>query len=358
MLIFTPVNIHEVYMGRCLSLAEKGLGHVSPNPLVGAVLVYDDKIIGEGYHQTFGKAHAEVNCINSVENENLHLVKDSILYVSLEPCNHYGKTPPCTDLILQHQIKKVVVGCRDVHSIVNGTGIQKLINAGVDVIEGVLQKEAINTNRRFFTFHNQKRPYIILKWAQSNNKKISGSDKSRVKISNEITDRLVHKWRSEEDAIMVGTNTVIFDNPELTTRLFPGKNPLRIFIDKKLRVDKSSNILNDASLTLIFNCLKETTDETNSYLIFDENKNFIQQLNQILYKKNVQSVLIEGGANLLNSFIQEDAWDEARIITNEQLLISQGTDAPNFIKNKFVKSEVMNNDRIDYFIKKEFNPND
>jgi diaminohydroxyphosphoribosylaminopyrimidine deaminase/5-amino-6-(5-phosphoribosylamino)uracil reductase len=189
-------------MKRCLTLAEKGLGKVSPNPMVGSVLVYDNTIIGEGYHEQYGCGHAEVNCIQSVKEENRHLIKDSTLYVSLEPCNHFGKTPPCTDLIIQEQIKKVVIGCRDPHSKVNGAGIEKLKNTEVDVEEGVLNQDAIFLNRRFFTFHNYKRPYIILKWAQSNNGKIAGREKSRLKISNEITDRLVHKWRSEEDAII------------------------------------------------------------------------------------------------------------------------------------------------------------
>lgn len=346
------MNIHELYMKRCLTLAEKGLGKVSPNPMVGSVLVYDNTIIGEGYHEQFGCSHAEVNCIKSVKEENRHLIKDSTLYVSLEPCNHFGKTPPCTDLIIQEQIKKVVIGCRDSHSKVNGAGIEKLKNAGVIVEEGVLNQDAILLNRRFFTFHNYKRPYIILKWAQSNNGKIAAREKSRLKISNEITDRLVHKWRSEEDAIMVGTNTVICDNPALTTRFYPGKNPIRIFVDKQLRVETSSQILDDSTPTIIFNCVKEMKEGSRMYLKFDEQLNFIQQMNDVLYRNNILSIIIEGGATLLNSFIEQNLWDEARVIVNRHLLIDDGIDAPIIQNGVLIKTDLIQNDSIDYFLSK------
>ncbi len=339
-------------MKRCLTLAEMGLGKVSPNPMVGSVLVYDNSIIGEGYHEQFGCSHAEVNCIKSVKEENRHLIKDSTLYVSLEPCNHFGKTPPCTDLIIQEQIKKVVIGCRDPHSKVNGAGIEKLKNAGVIVEEGVLNQDAIFLNRRFFTFHNYKRPYIILKWAQSNNGKIAAREKSRLKISNEITDRLVHKWRSEEDAIMVGTNTVICDNPALTTRFYPGKNPIRIFVDKQLRVDTSSQILDDSTPTIIFNCVKEMKEGSRIYLKFDEQLNFIQQMNDVLYRNNILSIIIEGGATLLNSFIEQNLWDEARVIVNRHLLIDDGIDAPIIQNGVLIKTDLIQNDSIDYFLSK------
>ncbi len=346
------MNIHEVYMKRCLTLAQYGLGKVSPNPMVGALLVYEDKIIGEGYHEKYGCAHAEVNCIKSVKKENIHFIKDSTLYVSLEPCNHFGKTPPCTDLIIQQQIKKVVIGCRDPHSKVNGAGIQKLKDSGVEVIENILYHEALNINKRFFTFHNQKRPYIILKWAQTINGKISGPQKSRLKISNELTNRLVHKWRSEEDAILVGTNTVILDNPALTTRLYPGNNPLRIFIDKQLRVDTSSRILDKTTPTIILNCIKESMEGSNMYVKFEEHQNFIHQMNDILYERNILSLIIEGGAALLSSFIRNEIWDEARVITNQHLFIADGVDAPIIEQNECIKTEKIEDDWINYYERK------
>jgi len=245
--IFTTVNKHEHYMSRCFQLAERGRGNVSPNPMVGAVLVYNDSIIGEGYHKQYGSFHAEVNCIHSVKKENHDLIKDSTLYVSLEPCNHHGKTPPCTDFILQNNIQRVVVACKDSCEKVNGAGLQKLQQAGVHVIMGVLEKEAIALNERFFTFHTQRRPYIILKWAQTSNQMISGNHKERLHITNELTNKLVHRWRSEECAILVGTHTVLMDNPALTNRLWIGKNPCRIYIDKHLIVDDTFQ-LNDASV--------------------------------------------------------------------------------------------------------------
>lgn len=215
--------IDETYMQRCLDLASKGLGSVSPNPMVGAVLVYENRIIGEGYHEQFGQAHAEVNCINSVQESDTHLIPQSTLYVSLEPCSHFGKTPPCSNLIIDCKIPKVVIACRDTFEQVNGKGIDQLKAAGIHVQVGILEKEAIQLNKRFFTFHSKKRPYVILKWAQSSNHKIANADFSRVLISNSFTNRLVHKWRSEEDAIMVGPNTALHDNPGLTTRNWPGK---------------------------------------------------------------------------------------------------------------------------------------
>ncbi len=230
-------------MQRCLGLAKLGAGHVAPNPMVGAVLVYNDRIIGEGYHQQYGKAHAEVNCINSVKEDDIQLIEKSTLYVSLEPCAHYGKTPPCADLIIAKKIPTVVIACRDTYEEVNGRGIDKLKAANVNVIVGVLEKDAIELNKRFFTFYTKHRPYIILKWAQSNDGKIANADHSRVFISNEESNRLVHKWRSEEAAILVGTNTALYDDPELTTRLWTGNNPIRLVIDMEVKLPISLNCL-------------------------------------------------------------------------------------------------------------------
>src|SRR5437868_6012424 len=230
-------------MHRCLELAKLAAGNVAPNPMVGAVLVHEEKIISEGYHKQFGEPHAEVNCINNVKEEDKHLIEKSTLYVSLEPCSHFGKTPPCTDLIIKNKIPKVVIGCVDIYKEVHGRGIKKLQDAEVEVVTGILEKECIELNKRFFTFHEKYRPYIILKWAESANGKI-GIDTERVLISNEYSDRLVHKWRSEEAAILIGTNTALKDDPSLTTRLWQGNNPVRLVIDMDLRLPSHLKIFN------------------------------------------------------------------------------------------------------------------
>lgn len=324
-------------MSRCIQLAKPGAGNVAPNPMVGAVLLFEGKIIGEGYHQKYGEPHAEVNCINSVKEENKSLIEKSTLYVSLEPCSHYGKTPPCADLIIKNNIKKVVIGCIDVYKDVAGRGIQKLQDAGIEVITGVLERECADLNKRFFTFHQKFRPYIILKWAQSANGKVAGNsselsstDKDpgkRIFISNNYSNRLVHKWRSEEAAILAGTSTVMYDNPLLTTRLWPGKNPVRIVIDKKLLVPRESNVFNDEAQTIIYNSLKYSTLQNLVYIKLDS-ENFMEQLLDSLFEMNIQSVLVEGGAKTLQSFIDNGLWDEARVITNEKLVIENGISAP------------------------------
>src|SRR5215207_8983700 len=228
-------SVSEIYMHRCLELARLGSGSVAPNPMVGAVLVYKDMIIGEGYHQQYGEAHAEVNCLNSVRPEHQHLIEQSTLYVSLEPCAHYGKTPPCADLIIQKKIPEVVVGCCDPFIQVNGKGIEKLQSAAVNVTIGVLEEECKQLNKRFFGFHTVQRPYVILKWAQTADGKVAGNDYGRKRISNQQTNRIVHKWRSEETTVVVGTNTALYDDPALTTRLWAGKNPVRIVVDMHMR---------------------------------------------------------------------------------------------------------------------------
>ena len=336
-------------MQRCLDLASLGLGKVAPNPMVGAVLVYDNKIIGEGFHQQYGQAHAEVNCINSVKQHNQHLIEKSTLYVSLEPCNHFGKTPPCSDLIVSHKIPKVVIACTDPFEKVNGSGIKKLLDSGVEVVTGILEKEAIELNKRFFTFHQQKRPYIILKWAQSKNHCISGFQGNPVKISNALTDILVHKWRSEEAAILVGTNTVMLDNPALTTRNWQGKNSIRIYIDRNLKIEQTAKILDQSSPTIILNQQINKKEGENDFIKIDFEHEFIPQFNELLYKKNIQSVIIEGGSKLLQTFIDADVWDEARIITNLSMFIDEGIASPNFENTTFFKQEKIENDLIQYF---------
>ena len=344
------MSAHELYMQRCIDLAQKGSGNVAPNPMVGAVLVYENRIIGEGWHQQFGGPHAEVNCINNVEEADRNLISQSTLYVSLEPCNHFGKTPPCTELIIQSQIKKVVIACTDPFDKVNGTGIKKLIDNGVEVVTNILEREAIQLNKRFLIFHQKQRPYVILKWAQSFDGYISLSKGKPVKISNEITDMLVHKWRSEEAAIIVGTNTVINDNPSLTTRNWVGRNPIRIFIDKRLSIDANYNLLDNKTDTMILNLVKNEKVGVNEFvLIHDENK-LIAELLQLLYRKGVQSLIVEGGSRLLQSFIESNFWDEARIIENTELFLQEGIPSPTLKNNLRFKKDWVGKDTINCYL--------
>jgi riboflavin biosynthesis protein RibD len=333
-------------MRHCLQLAKLAAGNVAPNPLVGSVLVYDEKIIGEGYHKKFGEPHAEVNCINSVKEPDKNLIEKSTLYVSLEPCSHYGKTPPCADLIIKNKIPKVVIGCKDVYKEVDGKGIKKLQDAGIEVITGVLEKECIELNKRFFTFHQKQRPYIILKWAESTNGKI-GEDSKRVLISNEYTNRLVHKWRSEEAAILVGKQTALKDDPSLTTRLWPGENPIRCVIDNNLSLPVWLKIFDQSTPTIIFNFLKNEEEKNIKRVKLNDGN--ISTLAKSMYEQNIQSVIVEGGALLLQSFISEGFWDEARVIRNEQLTIHNGIAAPELKNASLQKQKKYFTDTINYF---------
>jgi diaminohydroxyphosphoribosylaminopyrimidine deaminase / 5-amino-6-(5-phosphoribosylamino)uracil reductase len=342
------VNDDEKYMSRCIQLAKLGAGNVAPNPMVGAMLVCENKIIGEGYHQKYGEAHAEVNCINNVTEKNKSLIEKSTIYVSLEPCAHHGKTPPCADLIIRNKIKKVVVGCQDIYKEVAGKGIEKLRNAGVEVVTGILENECQELNKRFFTFHQKQRPYIILKWAQTVNGKIGSGKNERILISNDYSNRLVHKWRSEEAAILAGTNTVLKDDPSLTTRLWKGKNPVRIVIDKELKIPSSLNIFNEEAHTIIFNCIKNS-DGKNIRFIKVSSKKFIEELLYSLYEHDIQSILVEGGAQTLESFINAGLWDEARVIINEKMILENGIHAPEMRNFSLIKQEKYFNDIIQYY---------
>jgi len=342
-------------MHRCLELASLGAGHTAPNPMVGSVLVYEDRqtgeerIIGEGYHERYGERHAEANCVASVKAEDRPLISQSTLYVSLEPCAHYGKQPPCADLIIDRQIPRVVVGCRDPFPQVNGKGIEKLLAAGVEVRIGVLEKECIDLNRRFLTFNTLNRPYIVLKWAQSADGKIAGAGNAgvgagnagaagdgvagnagagRTLISNEYTNRLVHKWRSEEAAILVGTRTALADDPALTARLWHGPDPIRLVIDNNLRLPDSLQLFDRKVRTIVFNTLRHEETENLFYYQLAADSSLVHQVVVALYAVKIQSVLVEGGARLLQSFIDEGYWDEARVITNNDLEISGGLPAP------------------------------
>lgn len=315
-------------MYRCLELAEKAAGYVAPNPMVGALLVDNGKIIGEGYHQQYGQAHAEVNCINSVNTRDKSQIKDAVLYVSLEPCAHFGKTPPCTDLIIANQIPEVVIGCRDPFKEVNGKGIEKLKAAGVNVVYGILEKECQQINKRFFTYHTQHRPYIILKWAETGDRRIAGTGTDRLLISNDQTNRLVHKWRGEEASILIGTNTALLDDPELTTRHWKGPSPVRLVVDMELKLPLSLKIFNRKQKTIVFNTIKHEEKNNLNFYQVTEDVSLVHQIVNALYQMKIQSVIVEGGAKLLQSFIDEDMWDEARVIKNENLIIHQGLAAP------------------------------
>ena len=326
-------------MHRCLQLAEFGAGNVAPNPMVGAVLVNNDRVIGEGYHQRYGEPHAEPNCLASVKEMDRRFIAQSVMYVSLEPCVHFGKTPPCADLIINNKIPKVVIGCRDPFREVNGKGIEKLRAAGIDVEQNILGKDCEDLNKRFFTFHTQHRPYIILKWAQTANGFIApanpfqegslqDSSVRHLHISNEFTNRLVHKWRSEEAAILIGTTTAITDNPRLTTRLWTGNNPTRLVVDMDLKLPSSLNVFDGETRTIVFNKhMHEDKGNVQFYQVTDD-VSLVHQVSNALYKLHIQSVIVEGGARLLQSFIDEGMWDEARVISNRQLAIGNGLAAP------------------------------
>lgn len=335
-------------MKRCLQLAELGAGSVAPNPMVGAVLVYDDRVIGEGYHEKYGGPHAEVNCINAVPRQFQDLVKKSTLYVSLEPCTHFGKTPPCTDLIIAHGIPRVVIACTDSFEKVNGSGIQKLKDAGGEVMVGVMEKEALELNRRFFTFQKKQRPYIILKWAQSSNSKIANADYSAVAISNETTNRLVHKWRSEEAAIMVGTKTALHDDPSLTTRYYPGQSPVRVVIDKHLQLPTALKLFDGTVPTIILNTMKQEEDRNIQFYKMGENEDVLAVTLNILRQRNMLSLIVEGGAVLLQSFIDAGCWDEARVVTNTSLKIPNGLSTPVLSETAFHK-QYFQDDILEFF---------
>ena len=337
-------------MDRCIQLALLGIGKVAPNPMVGAVLVYDNRIIGEGYHEQYGGPHAEVNCINNVAEVDKIYISQSTLYVSLEPCSHFGKTPPCSSLIIEHKIPSVVIGCKDLFTEVNGNGIAALKKAGIKVTVNVLQKECTDINKRFFTFHQLKRPYIILKWAQTSNGLIAGNGDERLMISNELSNRMVHRWRSEESAIMVGSNTVLKDNPQLNNRLWSGKQPIRLVLDGKVNVSFNYHVLDGSQPTVIFNYHQHLEKVNLIYHKLNKLDNVISQVLKYAYKQNIQSILVEGGATLINLFIENNCWDEARVITNKDLYLSQGLAAPDLINAELTHTEnILSSDIISYY---------
>ncbi len=329
------MKIHEKYIKRCIEIAKNGLVAAMPNPSVGAVIVYNDIIIGEGFTSAYGGNHAEVNAINSVKNKLL--LSKSTIYVSLEPCSHFGKTPPCCNLILENNIPNVVVGILDSNKKVAGNGIKKLLEAGKNVTVGVLERECYVSNIRFFTFHEKKRPYIILKWAESQDRFIAPLSKNEQKpvwITNEFSRQVVHKWRSEEQSILVGTKTVIDDNPKLDVRDWSGQNPIRIVLDLNNRISKESHIFDSQSKTIIIS--NDNVNTTN---------NLAHEIVTLLYDKNIQSVIVEGGKQILQTFIDFNLWDEARVFRGN-IFFEDGIKAPIFSKEWYSKSVILDDELL------------
>ena len=321
---------HEHYIKRCLEISKLGIGTTRPNPSVGAVLVVDDRIIGEGFTSPYGGNHAEVNAISAVKDQTLLAI--ATMYVTLEPCSHFGKTPPCADLIIKSEIKKVVIGCVDSNVLVAGKGIERLQNAGCEVIVGVLEKECKAHHKRFFTFQTKKRPFIILKWAQTLDAYVAPKNRAiqaPVWITNEASRQLVHKWRCEEQAILVGTTTVLDDNPRLDVRYWKGEDPVRIVIDKELKIPANLKVYDGSVKTIFIN-------ESSTYVkgtIFFEKINFSKpiaiQICEVLFKHNIQSLIVEGGTKTIQTFIDENLWDEARVFSGE-VHFNDGVNAPKF----------------------------
>lgn len=338
---------HKKYMQRCLELAKNGLGTTYPNPMVGSVIVFENQIIGEGWHQKAGEPHAEVNAINSVKDKSL--LSKSTIYVSLEPCSHFGKTPPCSDLIIHHKIPNVVVGTVDPNEKVAGKGIEKLRQLGATVTVGILEKKCLELNRRFFTFHNQKRPFIILKWAESADGFLSPQSKNEQKpvwITNSYSRQLVHKWRTEEQAILVGTSTVLADNPKLNSRDWMGKNPIRIVLDRSRKISDDYEVKNGKQQT-IFITEKEnfvSVENCNFETIIFDNQ-LAEKISSLLFQKGIQSVIIEGGLQTLQTFIDANLWDEARIFRGS-LLFQQGTKAPSLAGETVKRTTILNDELL------------
>lgn len=344
------MEIDKKYMQRCIELARLGAGSVSPNPMVGCVIVYGNEIVGEGFHRKYGEAHAEVNAVNSVATPEL--LKESTLYVSLEPCAHHGRTPPCTGLIIEKQIPRVVIGAADSSPEVAGRGIKKLKEAGIEVVSGVLGQECRELNKRFFTFHEKKRPYIILKWAQTSDGFIDiareSSDYGEPNwITGDLALRLVHKIRAEEDAIIVGTNTALKDNPSLSVRNWAGESSLRIVIDKELKLPETLKFFDGTQKTLILNALKTEKEDLTEWFKLDFSKDILPQILSELFSRKILSLIVEGGRQLLESFIRDGLWDEAHVFSGNKFFFS-GIEAPK-IQGVQTACELLDYDRLFIF---------
>ena len=335
------MNIHEKYIYRCIDLSKNGLGKTYPNPLVGSVIVANNKIIGEGWHKMAGGPHAEVNAINSVKDKSL--LKEATIYVNLEPCSHYGRTPPCANLIVQSGLKSVVIGVIDPNSKVSGRGVAHLKNNGCSVVVGVLENACLKLNKRFFTFHNIKRPFIILKWAETKDgfiDKIRNEDSNTAPnwISNKYSQQFVHKMRATEQAILVGTTTALNDNPSLNVIGWKGSNPLRLVLDRTLKIPSDCHLMQGVEKTIVFTEQNESKSLNNNVQLveIDFNKNIPLQICEVLYKREIQSVIVEGGARTLQSFIDANLWDEAYVFIGNKRF-GEGLKSPK-IKNKPIET--------------------
>ena len=339
----------QMYMKRCLDLAQRGKGLAEPNPMVGAVLVHNGRVIGQGWHHRYGHDHAEVDCLNNVAAADLHLVSESNMYVTLEPCAHFGKTPPCAHRLVKEGIRKVVIANVDPFEQVNGRGIQILKDAGIEVVTGILEDEGRWVNRRFFAFHRLQRPYVVLKWAQTADGYIAPADGRRLQISNGHSQLLVHKWRTEEAAIMVGTNTALSDDPRLTARLWKGRQPLRIVLDRELRVPAAAQVYNSDAATWVVNESQEGEAGNVTYVRLSFNDGLLPALWTKMYRQGILSVIVEGGAQLLHSIISAGLWDEARIFTGCTTL-GGGIPAPLLTHSAPAFSSLLEQDRLQVFI--------
>lgn len=329
----------ELYMARCIQIATNGLGNTYPNPFVGSVIVHQNQIIGEGFTSAYGGSHAEVNAINSVKNQNL--LEDSTLFVSLEPCAHFGKTPPCCDLIIQKKIPRVVVGTLDPFAKVNGEGIKRMQANGIDVKVGILEKDCLELNRRFFTFHQKKRPYIILKWAETTDAYFAPKSAEQKWITNVYSKQLVHWWRTQEQAIIVGKNTALIDNPQLNARLINKHSPIRLLIDQHLQIPNDFHLYDQSVKSIIFNSIKDEIDDEIYFKQINFNQNILPQVLKILYQENIQSVIVEGGVKTLNAFIEQNIWDEARILSSNEFW-NDGIKSPELKGSLLIQKTILN----------------
>ncbi|TDQ17147.1 diaminohydroxyphosphoribosylaminopyrimidine deaminase [Algoriphagus boseongensis] len=334
----------ELFMRRALELAELGMGSVSPNPMVGCVIVHEGKIIGEGYHQVYGGPHAEVNAVNSVADQNL--LKESEVFVTLEPCAHWGKTPPCANLLVEKGVKKVIIAAADSNPLVGGKGVEILKNAGIEVETGVLEQEARRQNRRFFTQIEKKRPYVILKWAQTLDGFVARENFSSKWISSSKSRQLVHKWRAEEDSILVGKNTAKYDNPTLNVRDWVGKNPIRIVLDSRLELPENLNLFDKSIPTLCFNTIKSESQENLEWIRMNPGFS-VKEILEELQSRKIQSLIVEGGSQVLKNFIQSELWDEARVFTSKTTF-EKGILAPVLNQNP-VETISLDQDRLDIY---------
>lgn len=346
----TAISEDEKYMLRCIEIAKNGLGSTAPNPSVGAVIVYDNAIIGEGFTSAYGGAHAEVNAIHSVKDKGL--LSKSTLYVTLEPCSHFGKTPPCANLIVEKKIPKVVIGLKDPHEKVAGKGIDLLKESGCEVVLGVLKERCREHHKRFLTFHEKKRPYVVLKWAQTKDgyiapeKDLRDSDPSPYWITNSYSRQMVHKWRGEEQAILIGTNTALEDNPKLDTRLWSGTPPIRIVWDRNLRIPNNFHVFNGIQPSIIFYSSVNSSKKLKNVDLkrVESFKNIVLETTKLLYEHSILSILVEGGAKTIQSFIDANVWDEARIFTGKNTFV-KGVKAPS-IMGKVVQQKWVDKDEL------------